>query len=125
MLFNNKLQAQVYYIFSILVIIIGCLSQTGCHIYRLSIKQGNELDQDKLDQLRPRQSKQEVQKILGTTTLDPINPNRLDYFYSLRPNGDQITKQQHLILFFDKQGNLNHYSTTDQSLVIRTLPKTK
>ena len=125
MLSNNKLQVQARYIFSIIVIIISFLSQVGCSIYKLSIKQGNELDPNKLDQLRPRQSKQEVQKILGTATLDPINPNRLDYFYSLRPNGDKITKQQHLILFFDKQGNLNHYINDNNDLTIRFLPKAK
>ena len=125
MLFNNKLQGRVHYIIFSIMIIIGCFSQVGCHIYRLSIRQGNELDQNKLDQLRPRQSKQEVQKILGTASLDQIIPNRLDYFFSFRPNGDKITKQQHLILLFDKQGNLNHYISDNKDLVIRFLPKAK
>ena len=124
MLSNNKLYVHnIYYGFFILI--ISCLCQSGCHIYKLPIKQGNELEQKKLDQLRPRQSKQEVQRILGTASLDPITPNRLDYYFSLRPNGDNITKQQHLILIFDKQGNLNHYISDNNDLTIGFLPKAR
>ncbi len=123
MLSNNKYHKLYVYILFIGSLIIASLSQSACHIYRFDVRQGNEIEQKKLDQLRPRQSKEEVQKILGTVTLDPINPDRLDYYYSLNPNKDGITKQQHIILFFDKQGNLNHYISDNPDLVIRAIPK--
>lgn len=116
MLYNNKI------IFSI-IILFGCLSQSGCRVYRFDIRQGNEIDQTKLDLLKPRLSREEVQNILGTVTLDPINPNRLDYYFSFSPNGNEITKKQHLILFFDKQGHLNHYISNHKDLTLRFVPK--
>ncbi len=107
MLSNNKLHV---YLFSAIISILVILSQSACHIYRMDIKQGTEIEQSKLDQLKPRMTKQQVQKILGTTTLEPTSSNRLDYYYSINPNQDGITKQQHLILFFDNNNQLNHYA---------------
>lgn len=75
----------------------------------MDIRQGNEIDQNKLDQLKPKLTKQQVEQILGTSTLEPINSNRSDYYYSISPNQDGITKQQHIILFFDNNGELSHY----------------
>lgn len=115
MLFNNKLL--------FIVIILNCLFQTGCHIYRLDIRQGNEIEQTKLDQLKANLSKEEVQKIIGTANLDSGNPNRLDYYFYLSPNGDKVTKQQHITFFFDNRGKLNHYTSDNKDLFIRSVPK--
>jgi len=82
------------YLFSIMIFLMTSLSQSACHIYR----------------------------ILGTTTLEPINSNRLDYYYSISPNQDGITKQQHIILVFDNNGELNHYIG---DFVLKNLPVVK
>lgn len=120
MLPNNK----IYFWRGIkLILVFTLLFQSGCHIYKLDVRQGNELEQTKLNLLKPRQSKQEVQKILGSAIVDPINSNRLDYYFSLRPNGDQITKKQHITLIFDKNDKLNHYISHDSDLYLRHLPK--
>lgn len=116
MLYTNKS------IFSI-IILFFYLNLTGCSIYKLDIRQGNEIDPKKLDLLKPRQTKDEVQNILGPVTLDPINPNRLDYYFSFSPSGNKITKKQHLILFFNKTGHLNHYISDNEELKLRFLPK--
>lgn len=116
MLYTNKL------IFSIITLFF-CLNLPGCSIYKLDIRQGNEIDLKKLDLLKPRQTKDEVQNILGAVTLDPINPNRLDYYFSFSPSGNEITKKQHLTLFFDKNGYLNHYVSDNETLKLRFLPK--
>lgn len=100
---------------------MAAFSQSGCHIHRIDIRQGNEMEQVKLDQLKPRLTKKEVQQILGTTTLDPININRLDYYYSFNPNQDGVTQQQHITLYFDNNGELNHY---EGDLLLKNLPTT-
>jgi len=116
---KNKLHV---YLFSIMIFLMTSLSQSACHIYRMDVRQGNELEQSKLDQLKPRLTKKQVQQILGTTTLEPINSNRLDYYYSISPNQDGITKQQHIILVFDNNGELNHYIG---DFVLKNLPVVK
>lgn len=116
MLYTNKL------IFSIFILFFY-LNLTGCSIYKLDIRQGNEIDPKKLDLLKPRQSTEEVQNILGPVSLDPIDPNRLDYYFSFSPNGNKVTKKQHLILFFDKKGQLNHYISDNEELKLKFLPK--
>ena len=118
MLSKNKLYVHS---FSIIICLVALFSQSACHIHRIDVRQGNEIEQDKLEQLKPRLTKKEVQQILGTTTLDPININRLDYYYSTNPNQDGITKQQHIILYFDNNGELNHY---EGDFVLKNLPTT-
>lgn len=118
MLSKNKLHV---YLFSTVIFMLTSLSFSGCHVYKMDVRQGNEIEQAKLDQLKPRLTKNQVKQILGTPALEPTHINRFDYFYSINPNQDGITKQQHLILFFDNNGQLNHY---DGDFIIKGLTTT-
>jgi len=70
-------------------------------VYKIDINQGNIIDQDMINQLRPNMSKRQVIYILGSPLLvDAFNKNRWDYIQSeQRGSGDRA--QQRIALFFE------------------------
>lgn len=66
--------------------LIGACSQRAARWipepYKLDIPQGNVINQQSINQLRPGMSRQEVRSILGTPVVnDLFHPNRWDYLY--------------------------------------------
>lgn len=83
------------------------VSLTGCStlkfpgVYRISIQQGNIVDQEMVDQLQPGMTRRQVRFVMGTPLVeDTFNPDRWDYFYSLR-RGDGELIRKHIKLQFD------------------------
>lgn len=74
--------------------------------YRIDVEQGNVVDQEQLDQLRPSMTKRQVAFLLGSPLLeDPFHPNRWDYYHSLATGtGDHWETK--LALFFNQAGEL-------------------
>jgi outer membrane protein assembly factor BamE len=68
-------------------------------VYTLEIQQGNIVDQDMINQLRPNMDKRQVLYIMGSPMLtDYFHKNRWDYVYSVRPSGeDQVQKKVFLV----------------------------
>ena len=70
-------------------------------VYTLDIQQGNIIDQEMVDQLRPNMSKRQVLYIMGTPMLvDVFDKQRWDYIYSNQPGGDDRV-QKRITLFFN------------------------
>ena len=76
-------------------LVAGCTSgdrsQSGpFKPYRISIPQGNYLNQQMLDQVREGMSREQVRLAIGTPLLsDPFHPDRWDYVFRFQyPNGD-------------------------------------
>jgi outer membrane protein assembly factor BamE len=100
-----------------LLIALAIMSLSACGfvgfpgVYRINIEQGNIIDQDLVDQLRPGMSRRQVRFILGTPLVeDPFNQDRWDYLYMLR-NGLDILSEAHLSVYFDGD-SLTHYTGT-------------
>lgn len=69
-------------------------------VYRMDIQQGNMVDQEMLDRLKPGMTKKDVKFILGTPLLiDPFHADRWDYVYSFEP-GDGEREQRRITVFF-------------------------
>ncbi|KAF3982659.1 MAG: outer membrane protein assembly factor BamE [Methylococcales symbiont of Hymedesmia sp. n. MRB-2018] len=67
-------------------------------VYLLKVQQGNIINQDMVDQLRPNMTKRQVLYILGSSMLvDVFHQKRWDYLYSTQASGEQ----KRLSLFFD------------------------
>ncbi len=91
------------------LVIASCLTLTGCStvlenlpgVYSLDIQQGNVVNQEMIDQLRPNMSKRQVLYIMGSPMLvDVFHQKRWDYLYSEQPGGgDRVQKR--LSLYFD------------------------
>ena len=85
-----------------IAIISGCstIASDVPFVYEIDIDQGNVIDQEMVNQLRPEMTKRQVIYIMGSPLLtDPFSDNRWDYIFSVQPGGEDRT-QQRIALFF-------------------------
>ncbi len=91
------------------LIVVSLLTLTSCStimnnlpgVYTLDIQQGNIINQEMIDQLRPKMTKRQVLYIMGSSMLvDVFHQKRWDYLYSEQPGGE-LRKQKRLSLFFE------------------------
>ncbi len=83
------------------------LSYVGLpRVHKVDIPQGNIVEQDQINQLRPGMTKAQVKFLMGTPMLDDsFHADRWDYLYRFTPGyGDIITKQA--TLYFNGDGKL-------------------
>ena len=92
------------------------LLATGCSwvkfpgVHKVVIQQGNIVDQEMIDKLRPGMTKSQVRFVLGTPLVaDTFNQSRWDYFYSLKASDGKTTQEQ-MTIFFDKDEKLERMS---------------
>lgn len=90
------------------VVLTTSLSLTACStvleylpfVYTIDIKQGNIIDQDMVDQLRPNMTKRQVLFIMGSPMLkDFFHTQRWDYVYSTREGGSAKIDKRLVLIF--------------------------
>jgi outer membrane protein assembly factor BamE len=85
------------------VCLLMCLALSACFVrpYKFDLEQGNVFTVDKIDQIQPGMSEEQVRYVLGTPMLhDVFHTNRWDYIYIDKPNnGKEI--RQHVAIYFD------------------------
>lgn len=88
----------------------GIVGLAGCStvlnnlpgVYSLDIQQGNVINQEMVDQLRPGMTKRQVLYIMGSPMLvDVFHQKRWDYLYSEQPGGG-VRVQKRLSLYFNE-----------------------
>ncbi|MBI1423029.1 MAG: outer membrane protein assembly factor BamE [Gammaproteobacteria bacterium] len=85
------------------VLIVWLSLSGGCSIYRPTIQQGNILDLEQIDKLKPGMSRRQVIYVMGTPLLeDPFHKNRWDYIHTIKPGEGGPTTIQRVTLYFDK-----------------------
>ncbi|MGB0712030.1 MAG: outer membrane protein assembly factor BamE [Gammaproteobacteria bacterium] len=90
----------------IAILLISSLHLSGCEtasslLYRIDVNQGNLVNQDMVNRLRPGMNRRQVAYLLGTPTLvDTFNSDRWDYMYLSQP-GSGDTTRKHLAVHFD------------------------
>lgn len=78
----------------------GCQTPDLPGLYRIDVQQGNVVDREMAGRLEIGMEESKVRFILGTPLLvDPFNPDRWDYVYTLR-QGFGPTVRRHLALYF-------------------------
>jgi len=84
----------------------GCSWLKFPGVHKVDIQQGNIVDQEMIDKLRPGMSMAQVQFVLGTPlVIDTFNQKRWDYFYS-RISSAGIKLEERVTIYFDAEGNL-------------------
>lgn len=69
-------------------------------LYRIDIQQGNVVDQEMLDKLKPGMDKNQVHFILGTPAIiDPFHTEQWDYIFT-SAEGGKNREQRHLRIHF-------------------------
>jgi outer membrane protein assembly factor BamE len=78
------------------------LALSGCSlVYKMDLSQGNLIDQEMVDQLKPGMSKRQVELVMGTAQLaSPFNQDRWDYVSSASRRG-RTPVVKSLTLYFD------------------------
>lgn len=97
---------------ALISLIICSLFATGCSwvkfpgVRKVEIQQGNIVDQEMIDKLRPGMTQSQVQFVLGTPlVVDTFNKKRWDYFYSRTTSAGAETEEL-VTIYFDDEGNL-------------------
>ena len=74
---------------------------TSCSLYRVDVRQGNELDDEQVTKLKVGMNKKQVTFLMGNPLLtDPFHKDRWDYIHTFR-KGYHKTKRSLLTLYFD------------------------
>ncbi len=96
----------------ILHLVTGCAKNVdgtwkAPFVYRIDVQQGNVVDQEMINKLKPGMDKNQVKFILGTPLVtDPFHSNRWDYIYSFEPGGGE--RQQRRITIYFSDNKLSH-----------------
>ncbi len=71
-------------------------------VYKVDVHQGNILEQEQIDQLKPGMSTRQVRFLLGSPLIvDVFHQNRWDYFHRVKLGSGETT-QQRMSLFFEE-----------------------
>ncbi len=83
-----------------LTVLSGCTFFPGVH--RIDIHQGNSIDQEMVDQLKPGMTPEQVRFVLGTPLVQStFAPDRWDYLFYLQKGNGERTEQRVTIRFND------------------------
>jgi outer membrane protein assembly factor BamE len=70
-------------------------------VYKINVEQGNIVDQEMADQLKPGMSRRQVRFIMGTPLVeDTFNQDRWDYPYVKR-NGPNVLSESRMTVIFE------------------------
>tara|TARA_B100000900_G_scaffold313817_1_gene272657 strand:- start:2517 stop:2939 length:423 start_codon:yes stop_codon:yes gene_type:complete len=89
--------------FSLLVSLatLGACSGIGFPgVYRINVEQGNIVDQEMVDQLKPKMTRRQVRFVLGTPIIeDTFNADRWDYVHVVRLGNENLSRSQLTVVF--------------------------
>lgn len=87
-----------------LVLALGvALVASGClTIYSHEVQQGNIVDQEMVDKLKPGMTRAQVRFVLGTPlVVDPFHSDRWDYVYFYKPSYKGAPETRRLTVIFE------------------------
>jgi outer membrane protein assembly factor BamE len=94
------------FLISLTLLTSGCSWVKFPSVHKVDIQQGNIVDQEMIDKLRPSMTKSQVQFVLGTPLIiDTFDQQRWDYFYS-RLSAAGVKTEETVTIYFDDQDNL-------------------
>ena len=87
----------------VLFALILAVALSGCGmLYRQSVQQGNLLEDDQVDALKPGMTKRQVSLVLGTPAIDsPFHQNRWDYVSSYKDAQGTVDLKRLTVIFED------------------------
>lgn len=86
----------------LLLVLVAALTVSGClRVYQQEIQQGNVVDQEMIDKLKPGMTRAQVRFVLGTPLLtDPFHADRWDYVYFYQKSPTTPAETRRLTVFF-------------------------
>ena len=90
----------------LLSLLVPTLALSGCNnigfpgVYLINIDQGNIVDQEMVDQLKPEMTRRQVRFLLGTPIVeDTFNNDRWDYIRLVRRGNDTLLRTRLTVVF--------------------------
>lgn len=86
----------------LLLVLVAALTVSGClRVYQQEIQQGNVVDQEMIDKLKPGMTRAQVRFVLGTPLLtDSFHADRWDYVYFYKKSPAAPAETRRLTVFF-------------------------
>ncbi len=82
------------------LLLAGCSYLKYPDVHKLTITQGNIINQEMVDQLRPGLTRSQVRYILGTPLLaSTFDQSRWDYFFSIKQPGQEELRERISVYF--------------------------
>lgn len=87
----------------LLLLLLLSITASGCRsIYRQNVQQGNVLETDQVDALKPGMTKRQVALVLGTPALQsPFRDDRWNYVSSFKDGQGQVSIKRLTVVFDD------------------------
>lgn len=109
------MQKAVRYSLLAITILTASLALSGCgvlkfpDVYKIDVQQGNIINQEMVDQLKPGMTQRQVRFVMGNPIIqDTFQPERWDYYYEMnKANGEQ-TKERMTVYFSDDK--MTHFT---------------
>ncbi len=100
--FTRSGQLKALRVLPLVLLLAACSSvKNPLSPYRIDVQQGNALEQESVDKLKPGLTRSQVRFLLGTPLLvDPFRTNRWDYVFNYRKAG-KLAEERRLVLYFD------------------------
>ncbi len=99
----------------IIVVALALASLGGCSyfqfpgVFTLEVQQGNIIEQEMIDQLKPGMTKRQVKFVMGSALImDTFDQDRWDYVYTIRTRSGERRDERMTIYF--KDDKLSHFS---------------
>jgi len=93
---------------SLIAGLTACSSLRFPGVYRISIEQGNYIEEEMVSQLVKGMTRRQVRYVMGSPLVkDSFNRDRWDYYYSVRR--DQDTMKEYLFTVFFDGDLLSHW----------------
>jgi len=87
--------------FTLIALLSGCSYFSFPGVHKITIQQGNIINQEMVNQLQPGMTKSQVRFVMGTPLIaDTFNQNRWDYFYSLIDRNENEVRER-LVIYFE------------------------
>ena len=91
-----------YAFLALLIPLTACSPLDSSWVHRIDVQQGNVVEQEQVDQLKPGMTKRQVRFLLGTPLVaDPFHAQRWDYLYSFKPGSGEVEKRRLTLHFQD------------------------
>lgn len=97
----NESRSALYKLAALAGLALAAVSLSGC-IYRISIQQGNLLEEEQVEQVEVGMSRSAVEFLLGTPTVnDPFHEGRWDYPYYLKVGRSDDIRRAWVAVWFE------------------------
>lgn len=112
---------------ALITAVVATLGSAPACVYRMSIQQGNYLEERAVEQVQVGMTRSQVRYLLGTPMVpDAFDDDRWDYLYYLKQGRLQSPTQRHFTVYFedDKVARIDRHEAEPASAPVAEASRT-